>query len=196
MYDPTLSLAEQEKEGEGGLDAEQGDLSPSGEDLPTTDRSITSNGIEAPMNESSDEEDVEVGEGMTVDIGGSDNEEEYDVPDSNEWHGLSDAAEDDISDQDEQLNEYQQELEAEAAGLPVIVQGDSLESKAIEARKKRDLRQKREQEELDRQRMMMPNRKRKLFDKMQYGNRRREAEAEKLKQKRRRIESQLKSQQN
>ena len=36
--------------------------------------------------------------------------------------------------------------------------------------------------------MMMPNKKRKLFDKMQYGNHKREAEAEMLRKKKRKIE--------
>ena len=188
MYDPTRSLEEQEKEDERDLDAEE-DVNP-GEDADDGE-----NGIEASQSGSSDEEDesdeeeVKVGEGMTVDIGGSDGEE--DASEAGEWDGLSDAGED-VSDQDQQLSQYQQELEAEAAGRPIAVH--AVKDKAVEARKKRDLREKREQEELDRQRMMMTNRKRKLFDKMHYGNRRRDAEAEKLRQKRRRVERQSKPQ--
>jgi len=54
--------------------------------------------------------------------------------------------------------------------------------------KRADKKRKEAQEELDRQRMMLPNKKRKLFDKMQYGNKQREAEAEKLRKKRRKLE--------
>jgi pescadillo protein len=188
MYDPTRTLEEQEREDERDLDAEE-DVNP-GEDADDGE-----NGIEASQSGSSDEEDesdeeeVKTGEGMTVDIGGSDGEE--DASEAGEWDGLSDAGED-LSDQDQQLSQYQQELEAEAAGRPIAVH--AVKDKAVEARKKRDLREKREQEELDRQRMMMTNKKRKLFDKMHYGNRRREAEAEKLRQKRRRVERQSKPQ--
>jgi pescadillo len=47
---------------------------------------------------------------------------------------------------------------------------------------------KKEQEQIERQRMMLSNKKRKLFDKMQYGNKKRQAEADKLREKRRKIE--------
>jgi pescadillo protein len=185
MYDPTRPLEEQEKEDERDLDAE--DANPPEDVLEDEE-----NGVEASLSGSSEEEgsddEVKVGEGMTVDIGGSDVEEE--APEAAEWDGLSDA-EDDHSDQD-QKSQYQRELEAEAAGLPITV--PVAKDKGVEARKKRDAREKREQEELDRQRMMMTNRKRKLFDKMHYGNRRRDAEAEKLRQKRRRVERQSKPQ--
>jgi pescadillo protein len=178
MYDPTRPVEEQEKDDERDLDAED-EVEPVGDEAE----------IEASTSEVElSDEEVEAGEGMTVDIGGSDGEDGE--PEAGEWDGLSDAGE--LSDQDQQLSQYQQELEAEAAGRPVVQ--TAVKDKAVEARMKRDLREKREQEELDRQRMMMTNKKRKLFDKMHYGNRRREAEAEKLRQKRRRVEKQSKPQ--
>jgi pescadillo protein len=186
MYDPTRPLEEQEKEDERDLDVEE-DVDP-GEHADDGE-----NGAEASQSGSSDEgesdEGVKAGEGMTIDIGGSDGEEV--ASEAGEWDGLSDAGED-LSDQDQELSQYQLELEAEAAGRPMVQ--SAVKNKAVEARKKRDLHEKREREELDRQRMMMTNKKRKLFDKMHFGNRRREAEAEKLRQKRRRVERQSKPQ--
>ncbi|MCP6440492.1 hypothetical protein NL474_29030, partial [Klebsiella pneumoniae] len=59
------------------------------------------------------------------------------------------------------------------------------------ARKALDKRQKEEQEELERAVGMLPKKKRKLYEQMQYTNKKKSAEDEKLRAKRRKLEKQL-----
>ena len=79
----------------------------------------------------------------------------------------------------------------EAAGLPFsITNGTSEKSlKVATAIKKRVAKQKKEDQELERQKLMMSRKKRKLFEKMQYSNVKKDAEAEKLRRKRRKLEN-------
>ena len=210
QYDPTIPLAEQEKEDEAQLHEEeleaeeQGALEGAGE--------VEEEGEEA-EEESHDEEgdvleesrlleagEIEAGEGMEVDLNSSDEEDimtgKERQPDI-EWGGVSDdEAEVDLSDGELERLQFQRELEAEAAGVPFsTVEAGRTPGKAIsEARKKANRKRKEKQEELDRQRMMLPNKKRKLFDKMQYGNKLRDAEAEKLRKKRRKLERRVNGQ--
>jgi pescadillo protein len=64
---------------------------------------------------------------------------------------------------------------------------------AEKAQKAISRKRKEAQEETDRQKMMMSRRKRKIFEKMQYSNAKKDAEAEKLRGKRRKIEKATKN---
>jgi pescadillo len=188
-YDPTAPLQVQEKEGEAELDEAEAaleqiqapEISDEAEELSSDDKS-DSNAESESIND-----EVLPGEGMKVDSDGSDEEEREEVP-QEEWDGLSEQGDDDISDGEQERDQYQKELEAEAAGISFSTDSRQPGDKLSQMRKQKAAKERREQEELDRQKMMMPNKKRKLFDKMQYGNRKRDADAEKLRQKRRRIE--------
>ncbi|KAL9613439.1 MAG: hypothetical protein Q9167_002037 [Letrouitia subvulpina] len=91
----------------------------------------------------------------------------------------------------------QQELEAEAAGVPFpgssLAKAGSIPLKGIlkkqgENARKRAARNREEKEELERRKMMMSQKKRKLYEKMAYSNRQKDKEAENLRRKRRKLE--------
>ena len=113
-----------------------------------------------------------------------------------EWGGFDETEVDNVNeekagDQEDELDR-QRELEAEAAGLPYQKkqkQNGTAQTKNEEARRKRIQRQREETEELERQRMMMSSKKRKMLDRMMSGNSKRNAEAEKLRAKKRRLEA-------
>lgn len=103
--------------------------------------------------------------------------------------------------------QHQHELLAEASGLSFpasssenravkgALKGDkngrissNSKQKGDEARKKAARKRREEDEELERRKMMLGRKKRKLVEKMLYGNTKRDAEAERLRAKRRRIE--------
>lgn len=193
QYDPTTPLAEQEREGEAALHEEE--LEAEDEDAVegTEIKEQPINVAQPSLGEILEYSDVEAGEGMEVD----DSSSSSSGADSNasekaqEWSGVSDnETDEDLSDSEAAALQYQRELEAEAAGLPFTTQeaGPTPGKVVSEARKKADRKRKDAEEELDRQRMMLPNRKRKLFDKMQYGNKKRDEEAERLRKKKRKIE--------
>lgn len=95
---------------------------------------------------------------------------------------------------------YQREIAAEASGLsinpptafkenPKAAGTRNNTNPDLEKRRKEARGQKQEAaEELERRKMMMSRKKRKLVEKMMYGNRKREDEAEKLRSKKRRLE--------
>ncbi|KIW07299.1 uncharacterized protein PV09_02149 [Verruconis gallopava] len=201
QYDPTASLADQEQEGEAELheeefaeedaqvikDAEkkedEGDAEVDDEGDDSADNEANSD-----MNAESDSEgsDVEIDGGMDIKLASSDDEDSSeDVEQDEEWGGMSDIEGDEESDGEAERLQEQLELEAEAMGKPLPAKAPKAMS---DARRKAEKRRKEKEEEISRQRMMLSNKKRKLFDKMQYGNRQREIEAEKLRKKRRRLE--------
>ncbi|KAL9095834.1 MAG: hypothetical protein Q9165_001831 [Trypethelium subeluteriae] len=149
------------------------------------------------------EGDVEVGEGMEV--AGSDENEEDEEEDDDTGRAPAAAvaaagenAEDDDwagfdSEPDTAASLHQRELEAEAAGLPgpsADADGEAKKKgKTSEELKRKAARRRREEEdELERRKTMMSRRKRKTLEQMLYGNAKRDAEAERLRAKRRRIE--------
>ncbi|KAF2402981.1 hypothetical protein EJ06DRAFT_489685 [Trichodelitschia bisporula] len=178
-YDPTAPLEEQEKEGEAELHAEE-----EGEESDAEEVEHANGG---PFDAIFDDE-VEAGEGMDVD--GSESEGESEAEAAAEVDDEEEEDDEELSETEVERLRYQRELEAEAAGQPFATAdaGQMPGKKPGEAKKKAELKKRAEKEELDRQRMMLPNKKRKLFDKMQYGNQKREAEAEKLRKKRRKLE--------
>jgi pescadillo protein len=202
QYDPTAPLAEQEQEGEAELHeeefAEEEEIAIEGAEEDEKDE-----GEEGEENEDDDEDDdededleasnlleggdVEIGEGMNINLASSDDEDSSSSEQQvDEFGGFSDddnASE--LSEGEAERLQEQLELEAEATGKPLPATPAKTMS---EARKKAEKKRKEKQDEVERQRMMLPNKKRKLFDKMQYSNRAKEVEAEKLRKKRRRLE--------
>jgi pescadillo protein len=128
-----------------------------------------------------------------MDIAGSDdesNEDSEQEAEENTFGGFEEGEDVESASDIEAApqSQHQKELAAEAAGLPFTKDGDLAPSKAEKAKKKRTAKERKEEEELERQKMMMSRKKRKLYEKMQYGNAKKDAEAEKLRGKRRRIE--------
>ena len=183
-YDPTRSVEEQEAEGEREADEQReqdgevqvqraGRNGVAEEVLDREDDGGVGEGMEVAESEESEDEDEE-------------DEHEQEEPQNDNFDGFSDE-EADAADGDEVAQRrYQAELEAEALGLPVLPETNG--KAQSEARKKAERRKKQEEEDLERRKMMMPNRKRKLFERMEYGNKKRQDEAAKLRQKRRKLE--------
>ena len=180
QYDPRATLAEQEVEGE----AEEA-LDESGDEK-EEEKDETRTVVEP-------DDPVEEADGA-MDIAGTDDEsegdsEQDDIEDTFGGFEEDEAEAASASDVDEApQTQHQKELAAEAAGLPFTKDSDSVPSKAEKAKKKRSSKERKEAEELERQKMMMTRKKRKLFEKMQYGIAKKDAEAEKLRGKRRKIE--------
>lgn len=185
QYDPRATLAEQEREGEDDIAADDVEEVSEGEDEDEI-KGVTP-----------DEEEASVDGGMDVAASdASDDEDQDGLATPNEKKdalvGFEDGADVDQSSDDEIEDErstHQKELEAEAAGLPfATADGTTNSTKKDTAAKKRAAKQKQADQELERQKMMMSRKKRKLFEKMQYSNNKKDTEAEKLRKKRRKIE--------
>ncbi|KAK3329091.1 Pescadillo N-terminus-domain-containing protein [Apodospora peruviana] len=166
QYDPTLPLDAQETEAE-ALDAEiaDGDEEEAGSD---NDMDVAS--------DNEDEDD---------DFGGfSGEEDEEDEEDEEE-----------ASDEDEEAAttlQRQRELEAEISGKQVKSKQVDPKMKAkLEARKELEKKAKEEAEDLERAKGMLSKKKRKLFEQMQYTNKKKSTEDEKLRAKRRKLEKEL-----
>ncbi|KAH8594592.1 Pescadillo [Bisporella sp. PMI_857] len=180
QYDPSAPLNEQEREDE-ELEADsdeedEADVSDE-EELAVQQPKL----LEGP-------EEVDGG----MDVAGTDDDEEpeSDEDDAESFGGFSD--EEEAEEEDEAVTatkRRQRELEAELSGValeePVV---DPLAEKKAKARKLAAKREKEEREERERQKMMMSRKKRKTFEKMEYSNKRKEAEAEILRAKRRKLE--------
>lgn len=177
QYDPRATLEEQEPAGEADEDLEaNGEADSAAEDE------------EDDSDEESEDEDVEVDAG-DMDVASSGEESEEEEASENGFGGFDDAsnASDANSDLDEEA-QHQKELEAEASGQPIPVAKSNEEARKAKAQKDRQTAQSKKDEEIERQKMMMSNKKRKLFEKMQYSNNKRDLEAEKLRAKRRKLE--------
>lgn len=171
QYDPRASLEEQQLEGEDEEDLSEAEAQ---ELLENAEPDI------------SDEEEIEgdAAEGMTVDMADGSSEDEAVAED---FGGFEEAQDVESADED---NDHQAELAAEAAGKSI---SGSKQKSATNTRKQDRLaRQKKADEEVERQKMMMSNKKRKLYEKMQHSNNAKDAEAEKLRQKRRKLEQRQK----
>lgn len=185
-YDPTVPLAEQEKEGE--LEAElledgdEGEAQKAGDDevgISDDEEIDEETGMRIAGSESEEDDDEEEAEGMDY----NEAVEEFD----DEWGGISDEAEEDPDVQ------HQRDLEAEALGQTLIAKqpktgADARKEEAQRKTKAVAKRRRDEEEELERQKMMMSRKKRKVLEKMMYSNEKREGEAEKLRKKRRALE--------
>lgn len=121
---------------------------------------------------------------------GSDEEEEEEEAPGEEWDGISSDAASDVDELEASRLQHQRELEAEAAGVPVeALNGHRApKSKSAEARKKAAKKRREEEEEKERLKMMLPQRKRKLLDRIEYSTEKKNKEAELLRKKRRKFE--------
>lgn len=190
-YDPTAPLAEQEREGE-AEEAEKfnADLEEE-EDDPEDD---IEDGLPIPASKSTPA-DTDLLDDNGMDIAGS--EADSDSAKSatsatSSFAGFDDGGD---SEPEDEATLHQRELEAEAAGLTFSesTKANGTPLKGILKHKtgaaaKNKAGRKAEEEELERRKMMMGRKKRKLVDKMLFSKNKKDAEAEKLRAKRRRIE--------
>ena len=197
-YDPTVPLAEQEREGE----AEEVEHSDQNGALEEGSGSDVEDGVPVvtlkrpPLDAQIDQH------GM--DIAGSESDSDSNssaASVASSFGGFEDPAASSESEAEITRNEHQLELEAEAAGVTFSesksitkangapVKGILKQSQGEEARKKAAKKRREEEEELERRKMMMGRKKRKLVEKMLYSNRSKDDEAERLRAKRRRIEA-------
>ena len=195
-YDPRLSLAEQEAEGEDEIIAEEDEEISEEETAEKINERQISNkdpsGSESDENEEDEHSDI-----IDMDIAGTENEDE-ESNEEDDFNGFDD--EEPASESEDEVEaartQHQSELEAEAAGLSFSSFNGSAtgsSKKKTSSNSKRLAAQKRQEEELERQKMMMSRKKRKLLDKMLYSNKKQEEEAQKLRNKRRKIEKAVKS---
>jgi pescadillo protein len=190
QYDPSAPLADQEREDE-ELEADS-DLDDEPDVSEDDEESVPRNGKAKHINEIDIDDTAE---GMEVAELEDDSEEESEVdsePDS--FGGFSDA--ESVSD-DEATSaalQRQRELEAELTGVALEEKDIDPKAKAkADARKKATKQRKEEEEELERAKMMMSRKKRKILEKMVYSNKKKDAEAEGLRAKRRKIEKAAKA---
>jgi pescadillo len=192
-YDPTIPLEEQEKDGEAELHEEEEELEEDASSGAEDNIEEASNVLDKIKRMDGQEDDeVEAGEGMDVaESKSSDDDEPEAEPVEADWEGIGENVPTGLSDDDEDQDQYQRELEAEAAGRPFAA--DAGRNKIFEARKLKERKLREEKEELERQRIMMPNKKRKIFDKAYKLSVSKEADAEKLRKKKRKFEKETKT---
>ncbi|KKZ63142.1 pescadillo [[Emmonsia] crescens] len=208
-YDPRASLADQEEEGEAERAAEAEEHEDDEEKEEESEEEIVKSKqnkkLLATLARGTDNEDgpddESINGGMDIAMAEDTDESSDDGNGADQFAGF-DQDEDMISESEDEeekaRTQHQKELEAEAAGLPFSASSQA-ENGAANGKKqqaplakKRATQKKKEEEELERQKMMMSRKKRKLLDKMIYSNKKQDAEAEKLRQKRRKIEQGLK----
>ena len=201
-YDPSVPLAEQEREGEAQEFSEE---------------EAEAAALEAEIDDNSDRGNVEDDEHELMEVIEADSngmriadsdESDSSEGDEDEFDGFGDLNDHGTNaltgyhDEAEMARQlYQAELEAEAAGLAapheVSVSANGEPPKGIlkgsngpvdEARRRRERKRREEEEELQRRMGMMSRKKRKLLEKMMYGKQRGTEEAEALRKKRRKLE--------
>ncbi|KAF1810462.1 putative ribosome biogenesis protein Pescadillo [Eremomyces bilateralis CBS 781.70] len=149
--------------------------------------------------EEEEEEESDLSDGMQEDLS-EDEDESADETKADIDETLGDLSDDDdddsasVSSAEVDRQSHQLELEAEAAGVKPSAKKSAKNAKPSAPAKSEKAKQKerearKEQEEVERLKGMMSKRKRMLYEKMQYGNKKREDEAEKLKSKRRKLEA-------
>jgi pescadillo protein len=176
QYDPRATLEDQELEGEADEDESLIEDSDEGE----------TQALEEMLAEQN-EEDAEGDGGMEVALSEEDSSEGEEI---NSFDGFGDDDKENEEQEDDEEALHQRELEAEATGKPVMAKVDTARAAKDKARKARDIQNTKEAEDIERRKMMMSNKKRKLYEKMQYGNEKKDAEAATLRKKRRRLERQ------
>lgn len=187
-YDPTKSLEEQELEGEAEAAAV------ADEDSESEDEATSASDDKQAADLDDEAADIEQGEGMDVNLAGSDDDESSEAEaDDDEFGGFS-GDEDTTAASAEQSAStaalaHQAELEAEARGQTVKAsKPPTAKEKVAAAKDKRSKAEREADEDLERRKMMAPRRKRKMYEKMVYSNARKDEEAERLREKRRKIE--------
>lgn len=188
-YDPTVPLAEQQTAAEAEMQAIGEDEEESGDE--DVDEGSEIEG-EAELKDSLLKRNVAQGEGMDVELGsdGEDSEDE-DVPAGGDWDGFEEEDDDDEPEDPSEAaaRAHQAELEAEALGKTVQPAKPKTKKEERKAAQKVISKKEREaKEEVERQKMMMPNRKRKMYEKMVYSNAEKEVGAKKIREKKRKID--------
>ncbi|KEF63179.1 uncharacterized protein A1O9_01156 [Exophiala aquamarina CBS 119918] len=178
QYDPRATLEEQQPQGEADEDVDEED-----EEDAAVDKA------EEEGEDQSEADDVDAGD-MDVASGDDGSSEEEDEEQEDAFGGFEDGLDADAFDDLDEESQHQKELEAEALGRPISSanQENPIAARKAKAKKERETKQTKKEEEVERQKMMMSNKKRKLYEKMQFGNNKRDVEAEKLRSKRRKLE--------
>jgi len=133
-----------------------------------------------------DEEEGEGDEVMEDDNGMQEDLESGSEEESNEEMVIEKDEEEEESDEDDEVQaQYQLELEAETTGVKPQQESNTKKQKE---KKKKDKKQREEEEIKEMQKIMMPKKKRKLYEKMVYSNNKKDQEAEDLRRKRVKIE--------
>jgi pescadillo protein len=177
-YDPTAPLEADED----GMDVDAG-----GKDASVVEGVDSVKAI-ADLNgasDASDDEEPEVASGDEDQSADSDGDAEITLDAANDDFGGFSG---DEEEEDADISSHQRELEAEAAGRTPKAEKPAAGAKQTKAQKEKAKVKKEEEEAMERAKMMMPRKKRKLLEKMQYGNARRDEEKEKLVAKRRKLE--------
>lgn len=180
-YDPNLPLTAQQPEGEAEAFEDEGD----------EEATFDVDGDEDMEAIVDREGSVEVGEGMDVadsEDDSDDDESEEDGDAGDDFDGFDSDAESDISEGEAARLQHQRELEAEATGKKLEVKKPTKKEQNAAIRKKADKKRREQEEERERQKMMLSNKKRKLLKRIEYGENKRDTEAENLRRKRARVE--------
>jgi len=189
QYDPSAPLAEQEREDE-ELEADS-DL----DDEPdvSEDEEGSASRNEKPKHINNIDID-DTAEGMEVArLEDSEKNSEGDS-ELDSFGGFSDAESASDEETTSAALQRQRELEAELTGVALEEKEIDPKAKAkADARKRAAKLRKEEEEELERAKMMMSRKKRKILEKMLYSNKKKDAEAEGLRAKRRKIEKATKA---
>ena len=191
-YDPTAPLAEQEREGE-AEEAPLQDQSGGEEDRDDAMEEETEQVSAGAVDDDSEPEN----HGMSIANAASDSDSASQAS-ATSFGGFSshqDPASDIESDTSDIRHQHELELEAkgqtfsETNGKPKGILKSSSQIEAdMKKRKALAKQRKAEEENLERSKMMIGRKKRKLVEKMLHGNSQKDAEAEKLRAKRRRLE--------
>jgi pescadillo protein len=191
QYDPSAPLNEQDREGE-ELEADsdeddEPDVSDEDEFAAEEPKLLTNDEVDATA------EDMDVA-GTEDESGSSDEADDgfTKFSDFEEEEQEGEEEEEEGEEDDEATSSAkrrQRELEAELTGVALEETHEDPRAKAkADARKKAAKKAKEENEELERAKMMMSRKKRKILEKMIYSNKQKDAEAETLRAKRRKIE--------
>ncbi|KAF8453154.1 Pescadillo N-terminus-domain-containing protein [Terfezia claveryi] len=200
-YDPTAPLPEDEEDE--GEENEEGEENKDEDEMIDGEKSEEAAKKKATATEES-EDDENGYQGMTIDTANTEEEgEEEESEEESETEAkpakngkpkpkstfpVVEEDEDDLSDRELAARQHQAEIEAEALGKPAPAPKTRKGKKtAAESKRERE-----EAEEKEMAKIMMPRKKRKLYEKMVYGNKKREAEVKELQDKRRKIEKEKK----
>ena len=194
-YDPTVPLAEQETAAEvEAAEAEDDDEEEEVDGEASEGEEVAGVRGDGEARELEDELEEEDG-GMDVNLGGSDSDDDEDeeiiepaADNDDDFGGFSDNEPTSDTETTTASRAHQAELEAEALGLPTTTATKTKKTVLAASQAKRSREEKEAREEVERRKMMMPRRKRKMYEKMVYSNERKSEVAEGLRGKRRRVE--------
>ena len=205
-YDPSAPLAEQEQDGEAEAEISNSEEKEEEEEKEKETRKAASKAHQPPSDESTLDP-----HGMAIAASSSSPSEQTSNPNptspaASSFSGFASSLSASASDAESDTSsttQHQRELEAEAlgqiytdasrgsTGVPNLNPNPEDDGPKAKERRKRK-RKEEEDEELERRKMMLGRKKRKLVEKMLFGNAAREEQAERLRAKRRRIESETK----